>query len=620
MKSEPLPPEQSEFPSLCSDLGFSRISGQAKRFSGLRWLALVLSLASSLVGLLSSSFALDPGRSLAQYRSVRWDEEQGLPQNDLATIAQTRDGFIWLEFNHGLIRFDGKNFAVGEEIHANIELPGRVFGLVPGPSGELWFGSYNSVYCRLANGEFKQFDSKDGLPEDSCRAFFLDSEGTLWISTRNHGLLELKDGHFLSFPGSLEVAQHQVYAMCETNQGLWIATTLGAYRINKISGEIKKFTQSDGLPADQVYGITADREGRIWAGTGKGLARFDNDGRFQRVANYLGSRQIDPLMTDSHGMIWVGSSGGGLWRIDPETEQVSELPPENGRPVQDIASICEDREGNIWVSTNLGLERLSDVKFTTYTVRDGLSSDTVTAVTPGASGRIWIGTMNGLACLIDGRIESISVAANSQTTEPSDVTSLHEDPEGVLWFALRDTTLHRLDRGQSQPIATLNKLEHSGAGWACGMCTDRSGDLWVATVGAGLLRFSNGQMAKAYTADDGLRDDAVRSLAIDQDQRLWIGGRGGVDLLQGTAIKATLGENAQVLPKAVYSLYADATGTLWAGTENGLFRFRNGRWAPLPTTRTKGCLAKNSTAFSRMTMVISGRAVPAAFSLFRRPS
>jgi ligand-binding sensor domain-containing protein len=146
---------------------------------------LALWLAVS-IPLLSSSFALDPSRSLGQYRLVRWDQDQGLPQNVTAGIAQTRDGFLWLRFGHGLIRFDGKKFAIGKDIHANIELPLDVYSLRLGSSGELWISSWKAMYCRLPNGDFKWFGKKDGVPEDPMAPLFLDKEGTLWVGTENY--------------------------------------------------------------------------------------------------------------------------------------------------------------------------------------------------------------------------------------------------------------------------------------------------------------------------------------------------------------------------------------------------------------------------------------------------
>ncbi|MBV9275369.1 MAG: hypothetical protein JO333_15840 [Verrucomicrobia bacterium] len=530
-------------------------------------------IAAVVLLLTTSGFALDPHASLGQFRLARWDEDQGLPENYTSNIAQTKDGFIWLAFDHGLIRFDGKNFATGQELGTKIEPPGKVFGLVPGQAGELWIGSYRSLYRRSAIGEFQRFDSKDGLPNDYLTALFLDHECTLWIGTDSHGLFRLKNGQFSCYPGSLELSQHYIYSMCETAHAFWIGTALGAYEIDKTSGDIKKFTDRDGLPGNQVYGITTDREDRVWAGTGNGLARLNDHACFEAASGELGRHSIQSLMTDSHGMLWASGPGGGLWRINPGTGSISSLPQEDGCPLPDIQSVYEDREGNIWLATSAGLERLSDVQFTVYTTNEGLPNDQITAVTPGRGNRIWIGTLNGLASLNSGRIETV------QSGTRGEVTSLHEDSRGVLWFGLRNATLHRLAGGQDETIANLNVTEQGGLAWATGMCSGPAGDLWVGTIGAGLSHFRNGIALKTYTPADGMRDRAVYALAMDHDQKIWIGEAEAVDLLEKSAVKPMLGETPQRLPNSVLCFYADAAGAMWAGTDNGLYRYKDGRWA-----------------------------------------
>jgi ligand-binding sensor domain-containing protein len=71
---------------------------------------------------------------------------------------------------------------------------------------------------------------------------------------------------------------------------------------------------------------------------------MNEEARFQAFRDRIGDRSIQALMTDSHGVIWVSASSGGLWRIKPETGEISELPPENGRPVPNIRQVFEDRE------------------------------------------------------------------------------------------------------------------------------------------------------------------------------------------------------------------------------------------------------------------------------------
>ena len=105
MKCKPPVPVESESPVVCSDVGIPRIGGHGKRLPKPGRLILLLLLFSSIFVVPSSNFALDPSRSLDQYRLVRWDEDQGLPQNRPDYITQTQDGFIWLGTagGHGFI-------------------------------------------------------------------------------------------------------------------------------------------------------------------------------------------------------------------------------------------------------------------------------------------------------------------------------------------------------------------------------------------------------------------------------------------------------------------------------------------------------------------------------------
>ena len=392
-------------------------------------------------------------------------------------------------------------------------------------------------------------------------------------------MLCFKENRFSTYPGSLDLARHQVYAFSETSDGaIWVATASGIYRIDRKSSEIRRFSKIDGLPADDAYGLSVDRQGQLWAGTGQGLARLEN-GIFQPMPNDLGKLPIQVLMTDSHGMIWASIAGGGLWRIDPGTDQVSQLPPENGRPVPNIQEIFEDREGNVWLATSDGLNRLSDVKFITYTTRDGLPSDNVGTVTSGRSGRIWIGTSSGLACLQNDKIERISLSPKDEPLGQVEVTSLYEDPQEVLWFGTRDGALHRLENGRDQRIAALNR--EGGPGYAMGICNNRAGDLVVGTAGAGLEVFRDSQLVRRFTSADGLRNRMIYSLTIDREDTAWIGVTPGLDVLRGSAISVP-GENAEMLSKTtIISTYADPDGTVWAGGINGLFRLKAGKWAPV---------------------------------------
>jgi len=158
-----------------------------------------------------------------------------------------------------------------------------------------------------------------------------------------------------------------------------------------------------------------------------------------------------------------------------------------------------------------------------------------------------------------------------------EVTSLYEDPHGVLWFGTRDGGLHRLQNGQDQRVAALNR--EGGPGYAMGICNNRAGDLLVGTAGAGLQVFRNGQLVRTFSSADGLRNRSIFSLTIDREERVWIGETPGVDVLRGSTISIP-GENAEMLSKTtILSTYDDSDGTVWAGGVNGLYRLKAGKWA-----------------------------------------
>ena len=104
--------------------------------------------------------------------------ENGLPQNTVQTLTQTRDGFVWLGTEAGLVRFDGIAFQVFDR-NSNPALPGNdVSCLLEAQDGALWVGTSEGL-ARWKDGEIKAFTTRDGLPVDGIRALALGRDGTL---------------------------------------------------------------------------------------------------------------------------------------------------------------------------------------------------------------------------------------------------------------------------------------------------------------------------------------------------------------------------------------------------------------------------------------------------------
>ena len=121
-------------------------------------LAIVILLGCGLVAL-----GLEPSTPLANYGRQTWVMENGLPQNTVQALVQTKDGFIWLGTEVGLVRFDGNGFQVFDR-NSTPALPGSdVRCLLEANDGALWIGTSEGL-ARWKDGVVKAFTTKDGLP------------------------------------------------------------------------------------------------------------------------------------------------------------------------------------------------------------------------------------------------------------------------------------------------------------------------------------------------------------------------------------------------------------------------------------------------------------------------
>ena len=119
-----------------------------------------------LVLLHGTASALDPSKSLTQYRLDVWKEKAGLPQSVVTDIVQTRDGYIWLATEGGLVRFDGVRFTRFDKGYTNQLKDNEIEKLWEDREGNLWIGTYGGGLSRLKDGNFTTYTQKDGLAGD----------------------------------------------------------------------------------------------------------------------------------------------------------------------------------------------------------------------------------------------------------------------------------------------------------------------------------------------------------------------------------------------------------------------------------------------------------------------
>lgn len=244
----------------------------------------------------------------------------------------------------------------------------------------------------------------------------------------------------------------------------------------------------------------------------------------------------------------------------------------HGLPQSTVYSLCQGRDGRLWIGTDGGLASFDGQRFTTFARinNPAFLSNSITSVLEDRKGVLWIGTYGG--GLIRCENNRFRRYGATEGIGGSAVWTLFEDDDGGLWVGTLDDGLRRL-RGERfiRPFFTRQVWPDDKI---MAMCRAADGGLWVGTR-SGLVRVEKDRL-RVYRRADGLPDEYVSALLADASGGLWVG------TLKGLAVwregRFTAYTAAQGLPHPfVRSLAADGGGGVWVGTDGGLCRWRAGR-------------------------------------------
>jgi diguanylate cyclase (GGDEF)-like protein len=518
---------------------------------------------------LTPAFALDPRKVMSQYVHNAWTTNEGLPQDSVNAVVQTKDGYLWVATQEGLARFDGVRFTVFDSGNTRGTMGNFVYSLLADRDGSLWIGAGGAL-LRYRDGTFQRFDQSNGLAEVSARHLSQDKDGNLWIghasegTSGGQGLARFKDGKGSILTVKDGLSSNQVFQVFAGRNGnLWVGTSDGLDLIN--GGRITRFA----LPGTSIRALLEDHLGNLWIGTPHGINRLANG----VVTNYttrdgLSDNSILALCEDRDGVLWIGTERGLNRFIDGHIEAVTIA----GLADDAIFAFLEDREGSLWIGTHAGgLHRLRDGKFTMYGAPEGLAGNSVGSILQDRAGRIWIGHVpGGLNVLENGTLKTYT-GADGLSGE--NVRALCEDRKGVLWIGT-GRALNRFENGRFSSYPT--------DGTVLSIFEDAAGALWVGT-NSGLSRWKDGAF-EAITFQHGPFRNAVRFIYQDRAGRLWVGGSSGLCQFEnGTLVPYRVGALARA-DVNLQSIHEDADGTLWMGTwSQGLQRLKDGKVATFTT-------------------------------------
>ena len=573
-------------------------------------------LARALAGTIAAHLGLAavPGFAQpAEYIHRAWGTNDGLPQNTITTMVQTRDGYLWLGTFGGLVRFDGQTFTVFDPANTPGLSSARITTLYESKAGVLWIGTEVGL-ARYEAGEFRSYTVNDGLPgngisaiiEDGARFLVGTSAGTASFDGHTFSKVTVLGSNQAPVEGIDSIAQSMV---ADANGTVWIGTWLSMARMRSpMTADIVHFAGSavrqllidsagrlwaasadlwrwDGsrfvniplpVPATKhgsVMALAEDREGGMWVGTVRGgLFRLQNGIFEDFTAAGLTNSSIRSLLVDRDGNIWVGTDIGGLHRLKRRRAQ-SFLRPGTGE--QSIGPIVGDGAGGLWIGATCGgLLHFREGAFRVYDEAAGLPHPCVWALHRDADGTLWIGTMGaGLVRMRDGKFSSFG------TTTHGLVHVIMRDREGRLWVGANSGLSVFENDGLK---AVFHHAEYQGVST---IIQDRAGALWLGGSG-GVRRFQDGRVTATYTTAEGLSHNHVRAIHEDADGVIWIGTYGGgLNRLKDGRI-TTYGLKEGLPDVAVSRIIEDDRGFLWMSGNRGVYRVARRQLNDLAEGRT----------------------------------
>jgi len=538
-----------------------------------------------------------------------WQTENGLPQNTVHSILQSRDGYIWIGTEGGLARFDGVRFVVYNAQNTPALKSNNIRMTIQARDGSLWIATANGV-ARLKNGRFSPFGMADGLPSGSIWSLFEDPGGTLWAVTAD-GLARFEGDQFHRYAlhdsatvtGAIAADGHGnvwvgtrsgVRALGETGSALnrtqerfpnndveqllidnngvrWIGTAAGLYEIK--GAERKNYTAKSGLLAGRVTALYKTHDSALWVGTDGGLTTIVNDAIVPLSPGNSVSDAVLSITEDREGNIWIGTASSGLTILRPQ--RFATYTMREGLPDDLVRCVIEDRDGVVWIGTNAGgLARYQDGRFSTLTTREGLASNVILSLAQESDGTLLVGTPDGLNLIRGGKISLLTSADGL----PDDfVRSIQAGGDGRLSIGTR----RGLALLQNHALTTYSRADGLGSDLVGAMLADGNGGLWISTL-QGLTHLHDGKL-KNYTTKEGLSSDIITALYRDNEGILWIGTQDG-GLNAYTKDRFVRFPSSLNLPNTIYGIAEDLDQDLWISSNMGIYRVSRNELASFAAT------------------------------------
>ncbi len=535
--------------------------------------------------------------------------DDGLSHNEVTSIVQDHDGFIWIGTRGGLNRYDGYVFKVFNQIpgDSNSLVNPSVEMLFVDSKGNLWIGTksggvskYNPVTGIFTNIVNNYKKGSTLLPDNRVLSFNEDSTGRIWMGTWANGVIAYDQESNTSkqfLPGS------RINSIENTGDGkLWLGTPDGLYEVEVAHDSVRHHNTG----TCQEIGYDKKRNALWLTGGGEsGFRKFDLQNESSEKMDMpadvsqlrIGNPPYESMLMDGRDQLWLGTWGIGLFRFNPVLEEFSRYPiyPEYrgtiNKDYEAILDIFEDRSGNVWLGTNGGGVCVLTKKLDFHSVgyhpepNKGLANTRIMTVVEDRNGHLWLGTIgSGLVWSPDREnFYPVDYPENIAKTSFFTIKNLFEDKDGKLWAGTGQQVFEVVfENGIPKMQSAHEKYGRTSFQRMMVSFLDTDDMLWMGSLQSGLYltdkKDKYNWVKRMYGSDSDQgqqKSNRISYLLEDSKGRVWVGTYNGLHIYNPKDTSLVIAEEyfkmeGEFSGNIITCLDEDQQGNIWVGTPNGL--------------------------------------------------
>ena len=529
-----------------------------------------------------------PPPSFQGITHTSWTRRDGAP-GSINALAQTKDGYLWIGSTLGLYRFDGLRFALYPFGSSSPPLPSLdVCSLAADMEGGLWIAMCSAKIVHLkANESTVTYGREEGVPAGALDKIFSFPDGSVWMAGSSK-LLRLEGDRWIDFGKDHGIGRFGVFSVLFDREGnIWVARDKRLSIVRKAKGQLED------VPSQVHYisSMVQTRDGAIWISDAwrsvRPLTNTSPDG----VLKLQGKAQ---MLLDSHDNLWVAQDDEGLSRIlhisEHSAQPVIEQASKSELTAPQTHALLEDREGNIWVGNERGLDRFRETPFVHFRSTELRYFPSLIAADDGS---VWIDShgsalmhvqngvttpvgipvhsgpfvkrRNGDICFIDlisYELQCYGRDHQTHTKMPDKFwhtppLSVVEDADQSLLISLQGGGFWRYDE------KSWDQMDSPGL-----MLSDSHGRLWLGYGNDNIVLKDRGSFRTLHV-DEGAWSNTLTF--YEAGDTVWAAGSNGLSFLEGDRFRRVYSLEANLL-QGTSGIARDQLGNLWLNAGAGVLR------------------------------------------------